>query len=689
MGYAGGFVGKIAVVDLSSGVVETISSEPYQSQGGGYASGLELMFDLSNGEIPAEGFDPKSIFIMFASGLSGTGVPSASERTICTFPGVQGFPKPWITRSGWGGRFGPMMKAAGFDAIAIKGQASKPVWVNVVDGEVTIESAEDLWGLGTIATQEEIWSRVRGNKVAFGDWLSTGGKRDSGRSTLRPVVAAIGPAGENKVRTAAIISDTRAGGQGGPGAVWGSKNLKAVSVYGTGSVPVSDPTALINLRLQVQQKYGYPVDEVNPQPSPVPGFSYWGLLDRGPGFGALEWYLNAKVKTPHRPHGCSGCYICCRNSYSDGLGNGEHCVESLFWGSDGATNQRRIATMLNDLGLNAFQLGDPALIVRLNQAGIVGPGMKIDSKLPFDRPQSVAFAEEWLKAVAYRTDIGADWAEGPGRALTKWGLWDELSADGSAAYPYHGYTEHYDPRIEVDWSYAGAIGSRDRNLHSYNWEIHWLPTVMAMTGSEPDVPAETLAQYMAEATELGDPMCFDYSEEGIYSDARLDAVRWLIHYGEYYLQSVGFCDWAWPHFTTHRGGDTAGKALEHYEHKFWTAVTGEEIDTEKAQEKGRKQATIERALFTLQGRTRDNDKMEEYVFSVPTSAPYFLPAYIDGKWTYDACLNRTLDKAKWEDVKTRIYKAEGWADNGVPTKETLESMGYERVAEALSKAGAL
>ena len=48
-------------------------------------------------------------------------------------------------------------------------------------------------------------------------------------------IADIGPAGENMVRFAAIMSDGgRAAGRSGLGAVMGSKNLKAVAALGTG-----------------------------------------------------------------------------------------------------------------------------------------------------------------------------------------------------------------------------------------------------------------------------------------------------------------------------------------------------------------------------------------------------------------------------------------------------------------------
>ena len=58
-------------------------------------------------------------------------------------------------------------------------------------------------------------------------------------------VACIGPAGENLVRFAAVISDkSKAIGRGGVGAVMGSKNLKAVVTGGDRKQTVADAETL-------------------------------------------------------------------------------------------------------------------------------------------------------------------------------------------------------------------------------------------------------------------------------------------------------------------------------------------------------------------------------------------------------------------------------------------------------------
>lgn len=66
----------------------------------------------------------------------------------------------------------------------------------------------------------------------------------------------IGPIGESMSRTVCLIHETGyATGQGGFGGIWGSKNLKAISIVGTGSVEIADPKALLDARLWMERDF--------------------------------------------------------------------------------------------------------------------------------------------------------------------------------------------------------------------------------------------------------------------------------------------------------------------------------------------------------------------------------------------------------------------------------------------------
>ena len=118
---------------------------------------------------------------------------------------------------------------------------------------------------------------------------------------------------------------------------------------------------------------------------------------------------------------------------------------------------------------------------------------------------------------------------------------------------------------------------------------------------------------------------------------------------------------------------------------------------EDGMELGRKIWNMDRAIWCLQGRTRDHDKLDEWQFLTgatrPIKAsyevPYTMPALVDGKWEYAYIDGRKLDKARTEDWKSRFYAFEGWDDNGVPSKATLDKLGLTKVAAALQAAGKL
>jgi aldehyde:ferredoxin oxidoreductase len=61
-----------------------------------------------------------------------------------------------------------------------------------------------------------------------------------------------------------------------------------------------------------------------------------------------------------------------------------------------------------------------------------------------------------------------------------------------------------------------------------------------------------------------------------------------------------------------------------------------------------------------------------------------LPVYENGKWAYSANTGRVLNKAKFEEFKTKFYEFEGWNDaNGWPKRSTLENLGLKKIADTL------
>jgi aldehyde:ferredoxin oxidoreductase len=694
---ANGFVGKILRIDLTARKTSIIDTAKYEQWGGGHGIGSALFFDLcADKKISA--FDARNVVTITTSPLSGTAVPACAGRTEVQGIGPESYPTEWFTRSNFGGRFGAHLKYAGWDAIAIEGKADKPVWINIINDRVTFEDAKGLWGKDTVETQKDIWAQVVGEQEAV--WHALSPERDSGRTTQRPAVLTIGPAGENLSRVASLIHDAGNGaGQGGFGGVWGSKNLKAISVLGTGSVGVADPKALADARLWLARNYQYNVDDpavVTPlggaEGVTVSEFGQgaYPLFSRQPGFGTE---LTTPLVEPGRPQGCLGCFQNCRVKFRSGQHNESQCVDGLFSSFNTvatADELLKAADLFQRLGVNAFEMvGLMPYLVALNKKGVLGKGKKIHTDIDIANYMSYSTRKALLEAIAYRTDIGKDLAEGTLRAMEKWGRLDDLNT-GIAAFPNWGYSQHYDPRLEIEWGYGSILGDRDINEHEVNWAVFWQPLAALTVGEQPAYSAEELSKIFAEKlVPYNDPMMLNYSEEGIYSDAKVKMIAWHRHYTRFYKQSLLFCDWAYANFINPSSKDGKGYTPE-AEPKFYNAVSGKDMTFEEGMEMGRKIWNLDRAIWILQGRHRDQEVFSGYVYDVPTGAPYVLPIYKDGAWSYDPCLGRKLDRAKFEDWKTRYYAFEGWdTKTGWPKKDTLSKLGLDNVAAALESAGKL
>ncbi len=343
-----GYTGKILRVDLTGRKISTIPTARYEHWVGGHGMGSAIFFDLVKDK-SIDGFDPANVVTLMTSPLSGTLAPAGAARTEVQAIGVQSLPIGWYTRSNFGGRFSAMLKYAGWDGIVIEGRADDHVWLDIRNDSVTIRNCSELslWGTDTWECQQKIFEYVAG-KQAYGDWILPTGK-DGDQTTQRPAVLAIGPAGENLSRMACMIHDAgNAAGQGGFGAVWGAKALKAISVIGTGSIRVHSPKGLMQARLSQQQNYGFNLDSlkrrylsVDFQSPPVPG----------------TLYPKGKPRVGKRPQACIGCHSGCRGRYEDGLGNEATCYTTLFYlFAHNLDIQREACDLLNKYGLNSVKL---------------------------------------------------------------------------------------------------------------------------------------------------------------------------------------------------------------------------------------------------------------------------------------------------------------------------------------------
>ena len=210
-----GYMGKVMLVDLTT---ESVSEYPWTDEqrelylGGKNMAARILCDHLTGKETP---FSEENWVVITTGPLTGTGAPSSARFNISALSPQTGI----LASSNCGGSFGFHLKKAGYDALILKGRCSGHRWLEIREDQFIFHGADDLWGMKTGECQEKLAELT--------------GKKRFGR-------LCIGPAGENLVKYAGVVSEERSAGRTGLGAVLGWKNLKAITATGSKTVPIYD-----------------------------------------------------------------------------------------------------------------------------------------------------------------------------------------------------------------------------------------------------------------------------------------------------------------------------------------------------------------------------------------------------------------------------------------------------------------
>ncbi len=218
-----GFTGVILKVDLTGGKTEKINmpEDFYRLYMGGSAFGAYFLLKDAPADIDA--FDAKNIVTIAPSITTGAAVSGVSRCCVTALSPETSA----VGDSQVGGSIGPMIKRAGFDAIVITGKAAKPSYLFVNDDDAHIEDASQIHGKTILEAHDALTEKHGSSKIS---------------------ILQCGPAGEKLVRFACLMGDLNdAAGRTGMGAVFGSKNLRAVVVKGQKKVEFADPEGLKDL----------------------------------------------------------------------------------------------------------------------------------------------------------------------------------------------------------------------------------------------------------------------------------------------------------------------------------------------------------------------------------------------------------------------------------------------------------
>jgi len=207
-------------IDLSRGNIERVATDPKDTELylGGLGINAKIMWDRVPPEV--EPFSPDNLLVYGTGILCGTPAPGANRTIISTISPQTLF----MAFSMMGGFWAPELKHAGYDRIIVRGEAPHAVYLWINDDKVEIRDARHLHGKGSMETTELIREEL---------------------AEPRAQVLSIGLAGENRVYYASVEHMGRSASRSGLGAVMGAKNLKAIAVRGTKDVNVARPEEFV------------------------------------------------------------------------------------------------------------------------------------------------------------------------------------------------------------------------------------------------------------------------------------------------------------------------------------------------------------------------------------------------------------------------------------------------------------
>lgn len=213
-----GYHDRILKIDMDSADyrIEPVEEGILARYLGGKGLASYLLYTLNPPGV--DPFSPDNHLIFVTGPATGSLVWGSSRYGVFTKSPLTGF----YSESYSGGRVPEAVDAAGFDAIVILGQSPTPTVLEVNPQGAIFHPADDIWGMDTVDTERAVQDRF--------------GKKGSGKQGI----CVIGPAGEKRVRFAAIQNDKwHSAGRTGNGAVMGDKKIKAILFRGDRRRPMA------------------------------------------------------------------------------------------------------------------------------------------------------------------------------------------------------------------------------------------------------------------------------------------------------------------------------------------------------------------------------------------------------------------------------------------------------------------
>jgi len=639
-----GWTGKILKVDLTLATSKTLDTMAYAEKFlGGLGIGQKLYWDHAVWNEDA--FFEQQPLIFMSGPLAATPAPSASRLSICgKSPCI--YPETFVSAS-LGGIFAAKLKKAGFDGMIVTGKAEDAVCLHIENGSVAFRSARQLWGLGNLETHKILQNEL-GRNIS---------------------ILSIGPGGENRTRYGIIYTDMAGAASMGFGSVMGSKNLKAITVKGTGLINVANPEAVkkIGQRFFEMTRTGY--YNLFGDPIVLPGIQV--------------------VKKVH----CHGCPQGCWRTVQQ-IASGEQdirkCQTNLYYCQwdrklHGKLTEAsfQAATLANDYGLCVIDLG--RLMSWMDKCLAAGVLTEKDIELPLSQMGSRQFLQALMKKICDRQGFGRVLAEGAIRAAEEVGGEARVIADNM--FTPTGRAIAYGPKVFVLSALIYALEPRP-----FITELHEVCEPLTKWGRWYTKTDEK--SYMSTDVIRGIGKAFWGSEQAVdfstyAGKARASA---LIQNRQYIKESLILCDFAWPVYDDASSQDHVGDP--DLECKLLSAVTGKPIDKTELKLFAERIFSFNRAILLREGRRgRQDDVLPEFCFIERDefigdvfgmhNPQLLLPGAGD---EVISRRGKAVDREKFEALLGEYYRLRGWDEKtGFLKKKKLSALNLDEIIAPLGE----
>lgn len=432
-GNYGGYTGHILRINLSTREIDEYSwsDKDRRLYLGGKIMAAKILFDnLSSDTKP---FSEENMLVITTGPLTGTGCPSSSRFNISTLSPLTGF----VASSNCGGNFGYQLKKAGYDGLILYGKSQDQIWIEITETNVVFHNANELWGKTTGECQKLL--SERSGKIC------------------------IGPAGENLVRYASIMSGERAAGRAGVGAIMGWKNVKAVTAIGSKNVDLHQQSKLkVHNRKWIEYLKKHPLTGVQ-----LPNLGTAGLISsmnanhllatKNYKYGQYKDFdlvsgetLAEKFLVKNK--GCITCPIKCARvvSIDEREVKGPELETLGLLGANILNNNLELILkwnyQLDELGMDTISAASTlAFAMELDERGLWNSG------LSFGKTENIS---QTFEDIAYRRGIGDLLAEGS-RVLSK-----KYGGQEFAIHSKGLELAAYEPRAAVGQGLGYAVSNR-------------------------------------------------------------------------------------------------------------------------------------------------------------------------------------------------------------------------------------